>query len=54
MPAGGNGTIIRIGRDGKVCAHAAAEMSRQETRLSSARMVPSLSDIPALNMFGQA
>src|SRR5262249_58109027 len=37
MPAGGNGTISRIGREGKLCAAAAADSRRQERKASSAR-----------------
>src|SRR5215472_13998314 len=39
MPAGGAGTIIRSGREGKDCANAEAASSRQKARLNSARMV---------------
>jgi hypothetical protein len=39
MPAGGAGTSIRSGREGKDCAEAEAASSTQKTRLNSARMV---------------
>src|SRR5262245_49925162 len=39
IPAGGAGTIIRIGREGKDCAEAEAASSTQKARASSARMV---------------
>src|SRR5262245_59792776 len=34
MPAGGNGTIKRIGREGKDCAAAAVESTRESSRLA--------------------
>ena len=39
MPAGGAGTSIRSGREGKDCAEAEAASNTQKARLSSARMV---------------
>src|SRR5512144_453426 len=34
IPAGGNGTISRIGREGKDCADPAADMRTQQSRLA--------------------
>src|SRR5262245_35561270 len=39
IPAGGAGTIIRKGRDGKDCAKAEAASSTQKARLNGARMI---------------
>ena len=54
MPAGGNGTISLIGRDGKDCAEATpAESSTPNEKLNSARSIGILPDIKRLGHFGR-